>query len=85
MLHRPTKDFGLSNRRHLRDWTAGILALCGAILVTLLGLVMSHTAASDWISQAAQAEFVGSDVQVLAPTQFTQPNEQNWTVTADKK
>jgi hypothetical protein len=80
---RSTKDLSLSNRRHARDWTAGMLAVCGVILLTLLGLVMSHTAASDWIAQAAQAEFVGSDV--YTPTEFARSNEQTWMVTADKK
>lgn len=73
-MPRSPNDLNPSDSRFLRNWTAGILAAHGVILLVLLGLVIRSPAASDWISQAVQAEFVGNPPPVIVPTQIARPN-----------
>lgn len=57
-----------------RSWNIGIFALPLCIAVALIGLVLTHPEASNWISEAAQAEFGGiNPAPELAPTQLAQP------------
>jgi hypothetical protein len=42
-----------------RSWSIGFFALPLCIAIALIGFVLTHPAASRWISDAAQAEFVG--------------------------
>ena len=67
-------DSNPSDRRFLWSWTAGILAAHGVILLVLIALVIRSPAASDWISQAVQAEFVGNPPPVIVPTQIARPD-----------
>ena len=73
-MQRSPNDLNTSDRRFLWNWTAGILAAHGVILLVLIGLVIRSPAASDWISQAVQAEFVGNPPPVIVPTQIARPN-----------
>ena len=51
-----------------------LLAVHGMVLVLLLaGVVLCLPRAGEWISEAVQAEFVGAEPPVIAPTQFAQP------------
>jgi hypothetical protein len=55
-------------------WTAGIAAAFGVIMFALAALMSNSPAASNWISDAAQAEFVGSNVTPeQAPVRIAQP------------
>jgi hypothetical protein len=44
-----------------RDWGIGMFALPILIAIALVGMAMTHSSASKWISDAAQAEFVGAN------------------------
>ncbi len=50
-----------------------IVVINGVIVLALIVLALSSPSASEWISAAAQAEFVGSDIVATAPTQIAQP------------
>jgi hypothetical protein len=82
-MPRSPNDRNPSDSRFLRTWTAGILAAHGIILLVLVGLVIRSPAASDWISQAVQAEFVGNPPPVIVPTQIAQPGGRVRTVRTD--
>jgi hypothetical protein len=82
-MQRSPGDLGPSDHRFLWNWTAGMLAVHGVIILVLVGLVLSHPAASEWISQAVQAEFVGNPPPVVVPTQIARPGTQMRTVRAD--
>ena len=81
-MQRSPNDSNPSDRRFLWSWTAGILAAHGVILLVLIALVIRSPAASDWISQAVQAEFVGNPPPVIVPTQIAQPSSRVRTVRA---
>lgn len=52
----------------------GFLALPVLIVMALIGLATVHPEWAHWISQAAQAEFVGTDlVPDVAPIQLAKP------------
>jgi len=53
-----------------------IFAVLGGILLVIVALVTNYPAVSEWISAAAQAEFVNSDMTPSGPTQIAQPAEQ---------
>ena len=56
------------------NWSIGFLAIPVAIAVVLVALSMVHPTASNWISDAVQAEFVGADpAPAVAPVQVAQP------------
>jgi hypothetical protein len=44
-----------------QGWSMKLVALPLLVVVALIGMVLSHPAAIGWISDAAQAEFVGSE------------------------
>jgi hypothetical protein len=73
-MQRSPNDLNPSDRRLLWNWTALILAAHGLILLVLVGLVIRSPSASDWISQAVQAEFVGNPPPVIVPTQIARPD-----------
>ena len=82
-MQRSPDDSSPSDRRFLWNWTAAILAVHGVIVLVLVGLILSYPAASEWIAQAVQAEFVGNQPPVAGPTQIARPGTQMRTVRAD--
>jgi len=76
MLQRPHDQWKPSGRRDSSGQITTLLAVNGIIVLVLLVLALSSPSASEWISAAAQAEFVGPDVPTAAPTQIAQPTEQ---------
>jgi hypothetical protein len=42
----------------------------------IVALVTNYPLASEWVSAAAQAEFVNPDITSAGPTQIAQPAEQ---------
>ena len=55
-----------------QGWSIKLVALPLLVVVALIGMVLIHPAAIKWISDAAQAEFVGTDmVPDLAPPMRT--------------
>jgi hypothetical protein len=56
-----------------RNWGMGVFALPVLILIALVGMAMTHQGASDWLSEAMQAEFVRTGLPDVAPAQVAQP------------
>jgi hypothetical protein len=56
-----------------RSWILGFFALPVVLLIVLVTLSATQPAAFNWISEAAQAEFVGTSLPEIAPTQLAQP------------
>lgn len=72
-----------------RGWSVKLIALPLLVMIALIGMVLSHPAAIKWISDAAQAEyvggqFVGTDLlpNLIPPTQTAQPTNEIRTVKA---
>jgi hypothetical protein len=64
--------------------SAGFFALPALVVLALVGLAMMHPAAPNWISDAVQAEFVGTNLAPeAAPIQFAQPARDMRTVKAN--
>jgi hypothetical protein len=74
MLQRYDDRSKPQSRGDLSDQITPILAINGIIVLVLLVLALSVPSASEWISAAAQAEFVGGAPSVT-PTQVAQPVE----------
>jgi hypothetical protein len=65
------------------SWRIGIFALPGFAVVLLIGLAMSNSGASTWISQAVQAELASTNwMPDVVPTQFAKPTMEIRTVKA---
>jgi hypothetical protein len=65
-------------------WNVGLFALPALVLIALVGLAVMHPAASNWISDAVQAEFVGiNPAPEAAPSQIAQPAREMRTVKAN--
>jgi hypothetical protein len=63
-----------------REWNAALFALPVLVATALVVLAILQPAAPTWISEAAQAEFVGMSLPDIVPTQ---PAMQIRTVKAD--
>lgn len=50
-----------------KSFSIKLIALPVLVIVALIGMLVSHPAAVKWISDAAQAEFVGTDVVYAGP------------------
>jgi hypothetical protein len=73
MLQRYDDEWKRPSHRDLSDQITPILAVNGIIVLVLLVLALSAPSASEWISAAAQSEFVGDTTP--AATQIAQPGE----------
>jgi hypothetical protein len=65
-----------------RNWNIGLVALPVLVVIALIALAVVKPVASIWISEAAQAEFVGPNSPDVAPTELAQPAMQIRTVKA---
>jgi hypothetical protein len=65
-----------------RGWSIGFLALPVLIVIALVALAVIKPAASIWISEAVQAEFVGMTSPGAVPKELAQPAMQIRTVKA---
>jgi hypothetical protein len=65
-----------SDPRETDTWIRLTLAVHGVILLVIVALVVNYPAVSEWVSAAAQAEFVNPDITSVGPTQIAQPAEQ---------
>jgi hypothetical protein len=75
MLQRYDHRWKPQGRRDLSEQITPLLAINGIIVLALLVLALSVPSASEWISAAAEAEFVGGIVPAVTPTQIAQPVE----------
>jgi hypothetical protein len=72
-MHGTFDRSGKSHSRTHQNFRLGIFLLPALLMVASIALAVTQPAASLWISQAAQAEFVGDSVPDGAPTQLAQP------------
>jgi hypothetical protein len=71
-MHGSFERSGENANRTQRSWSLGFFALPVVLVIVLVALAMTQPTASNWISEAAQAEFVGTDVAPVMPTQLAQ-------------
>jgi hypothetical protein len=64
-------------------WTAGIVAAFGVVMFAMVALTWNSPTATNWVSDAVQAEFVGTMAPDPAPVQTAQPAKQFQTVRAN--
>ena len=82
-MHGTFDKSGESGNRTGRGWDIGFFAVPVLLVIVLIGLAVTRPSVSIWISNAAQAEFVGADpVRDVAPTQLAQPGPVTRTVKA---
>ena len=74
--HRCSNTRTRTTSRDTGNRTRIILAAHGVILLVIVALVANYPVVSEWVSAAAQAEFVNSDMTSGSPTQLAQPAEQ---------
>jgi hypothetical protein len=67
-----------------RNWNIKLIALPVLLVIALIGYAVSHPGISRWVSDAVQAEFVGTDLvpDMAPPTRVAQPSNQILTVLA---
>ena len=67
-----------------RAWDIKLVALPILIVVALIGLAITHPSASKWVSEAVQAEFVGTDFlpDLAPPSRVAEPTNEIRTVKA---
>jgi hypothetical protein len=82
-MHGSFDKTGETIRAAYGRWGVGILALPVLVVVALIGLAMTNPNMSNWISDAVQAEFVGSNGPEIAPTQLAKPSSAIRTVRAN--
>jgi hypothetical protein len=83
-MHGTFDRSGESRNRFDRSWSVGLFAVPALFAIALIGLAMTQPAASNWISEAAEAEFAGAFITPeIAPTQLAQPAMQIRTVKAE--
>ncbi|MFB9266977.1 hypothetical protein ACFFWD_28100 [Bradyrhizobium erythrophlei] len=65
-----------------QSFSIKLVALPVLIIIALIGLVVSHPAAVKWVSDAAQAEFAGTDFvpDVAPPARVAEPHNEIRTV-----
>ena len=72
-MQRSRDKSGLPERRSPVNWTTTILAVHAILFLTLVGLAVGYPGASEWISAAVQAEFVGAGNPPVLATQTERP------------
>jgi hypothetical protein len=74
-MHGSFNRSGKSNNRIDRGWGIGFFALPVLLVIAVIGLAIIQPAAPVWISEAVQAEFVGTNLGPdIRPTQLAQPS-----------
>ena len=83
-MHGPLDKSGKNENSIYQRWGIGPFALPVLLVLTLLLLTFAQPSASNWISEAVQAEFTGyGSVPDQAPTQVARPAMQIRTVRAN--
>ena len=72
------RNRGSVSRRPLGSAGVILLVVQGMLLLLFAGVVLCTPRAGEWISETVQAEFVGAEPPVIAPTQFARPVGDMW-------
>ena len=73
-MHGSLDRSGKSDNQIHRNWNFGFFALPALAAIALLAFLIAKPTASNWIADAAQAEFVGMNFAPdPAPTQIARP------------
>jgi hypothetical protein len=73
-MHGMFEKSGEIVRRIYDNWGVGAFVLPVLVVIALVGLALTHPDASNWMSEAAQAEFTGTNYgPEAAPKQLAQP------------
>jgi hypothetical protein len=72
-MHGSFDSSGENANRIQRSWSIACFALPVVLVIALIALAVTRPTASNWISEAVQAEFVGVDFTPVTPTQLAQP------------
>jgi hypothetical protein len=77
-MHGPLDKQPRDSKIVYRNWDIKLFALPVLLVVALIGFAVSHPGASKWISDAAKAEFVGTDLvpDIAPPTRLAQPTNE---------
>jgi hypothetical protein len=80
----PLEKQARDSRSAYRNWDIKLFALPVLLAAALIGFVVSHPGVTKWIADAAQAEFVGTDLvpEIAPPTRLAEPRYEIRTVTA---
>ena len=81
-MHGPLEKQPRDSKSVYRNWDIKLFALPVLLVVALIGFAVSHPGVSKWISDAAQAEFVGTLPDLAPPTRVAQPTNEIRTVKA---
>jgi hypothetical protein len=76
----PAEKQPSDSRNAYRNWDIKLFALPVLLAAALIGFMVSHPGASKWVADAAQAEFVGTDL--APPTRLAEPKSEIRTVKA---
>jgi hypothetical protein len=72
---------GETDKSSYLRWVIGFVVLPALLVIAMVGLIMTHQAASSGVSEAAQTEFPGTHLlPKVAPTQLMQPAREIRTV-----
>ena len=82
-VHGSFDRFQENRNRTDRDWNVALFAVPIFVVIALIALAIVQPNASNWISEAAQAEFVGMNSPAVVPAPIVQPAMQTQTVNAD--
>jgi hypothetical protein len=73
-MHGSFDKFGETGNRIYRRWGVGVLALPVLVVIALVGLAMTQPVASNWISEAVQAEFADTNfLREAGPMKLAKP------------
>jgi hypothetical protein len=80
----PVEKQPSDSRNAYRNWDVKLFALPVLLAAALIGFMVSHPGASKWVADAAQAEFVGTDIvpDLAPPTRVAEPKSEIRTVKA---
>jgi hypothetical protein len=83
-MHSSFDRLGRNDNRFYRRWGIGFIVLPVVLVMTLFALAIVQPTQSNWIGEAAQAEFAGIGAMPdVAPTEFARPAMQIRTVRAN--
>ena len=74
-MHGSPEKPGKAEHNIYGSWRVRLLAIPVLLLTALIGFVVSHPAAFNWMSRAVQAEFAGT-ARVPDTTQTVKPAEE---------